>query len=300
MSASFARAVQAGLTAYGVRWTLHPGCETRGNGQTSDYQGGIMHHTATAVGPAPSILWNGRRDLAGPLCNTAGEGDGTIKFIAYHPANHAGASGGRSNGPLPRTRAFNKFVWGHEIVYPGVSPMTPAQYRSATVLGAVISNILRRPNAEWIRGHAETSITGKWDPGFANGKTIDMGAFRAEVQRIRGGGAPPLPPEDDLTPEERAALTEILVVVRNLNFQIATGEGDGHGKQGWRTWQGGTNECLTLVDYLRRTNVQLNQLLTRPQPEVVQTVSGMPEVALMDLARAVADEIDNRNRARLT
>lgn len=136
------------------------------------------------------MLVNGRAGLSGPLCNSSGNSDGSITIIAANPANHAGASGGRSMGPLPVSRSFNRCVWGHEIVYPGTVPMTAAQYRSATILGAVVSEILKRPNAEWCRGHAETSITGKYDPGYAPNRTYDLNKMRADTVAVMRGGAP--------------------------------------------------------------------------------------------------------------
>ena len=189
---AFARAVMDGLARHGVRVLTEPGWENRGNGQTADYQGAIMHHTASrssAGNPEPTrnMVVHGRPDLRGPLCNSLGGFDGSVRIIAAHPANHAGASGGRSMGPLPVTRAFNRLVWGHEIDYAGTVPMSPQQYRAATVLGAVISEVLGRTDAEWIRAHGETSITGKWDPGFALDRTIDMNRFRADVKAVRGG-----------------------------------------------------------------------------------------------------------------
>nr|WP_226351390.1 N-acetylmuramoyl-L-alanine amidase [Pseudonocardia sp. ICBG601] len=148
----------------------------------------MWHHTATPASVTPpQVLWNGRPGLPGPLCNTSGNADGSITVIAAHPANHAGASGGRAMGPLPVTRAFNKFVWGHEIVYPGNTPMSDAQYRSAIELGAVISQLLHRPNAEWCRGHLESSITGKWDPGCGPGRSYDMARMRADVLALMRG-----------------------------------------------------------------------------------------------------------------
>lgn len=198
MSASFGLAVVAGLEHNGVtvHYPLAVAWLTNGNGQASDYRGLIWHHTATGYSnTAPSVLWRGRTDLSGPLCNTSGNADGSVSMIAAHPANHAGASGGKSMGPLPVTNTFNKYVWGHEIVYPGDKPMTPAQYRTMQILGAVISGILRRPTAEWCRGHAESSITGKWDPGYAPGKTIDLAAARRDTWAALNSTAPV---EDDL------------------------------------------------------------------------------------------------------
>lgn len=194
-----AQRIQQELTRRGIPWRVLPGAETRGNGQSwGAVVGAIMHHTATAYGPAPSVLWNGRGEpnpLSGPLCNTAGEADGTIAFVSYNPANHAGASGGKSMGPLPVTNSFNKLVWGHEIVYPGTSPMRDAQYHSATGLAASIATVLGK-NTECIRAHAETSITGKWDPGYASGKTIDMAKFRRDAASWEGAEDMPLTDAD--------------------------------------------------------------------------------------------------------
>ena len=203
MSVAFAKAVRDGLRKYGVKVIESPGWENRGNGQASNYQGGIMHHTATDYGSAlpgnsiHNLLVNGRPDLRGPLCNTAGNQDGSITLISAGPANHAGASGGRSMGPLPISKSFNKLVWGHEIVYPGTKPMTQAQYNSMVILGKVLTEVLRRQNSEWIRAHAETSITGKWDPGYAPGTTINMAKVRQDINNFKYGG------EDELSWNEK-------------------------------------------------------------------------------------------------
>lgn len=203
MSVAFANAVVEGLRHNGVPVRFIDGWDRRGNGQVSSYLGLSWHHTASDYGRAYSTLWNGRAGLSGPLCNSSGDNDGGITIVAAHPANHAGASGGRSMGPLPTTNLFNKLMWGHEIVYPGTSPMTDAQYRSAQILAGVVSGILRRPNADWCRGHAETSITGKWDPGYEDGRTYDLNAMRAGVWgALHGPVTPPAPPTSIHTEED--------------------------------------------------------------------------------------------------
>lgn len=181
MSVDFARRYTAEMRGYGMVIHEHPGWERNGNGQSSAYLGGSLHHTGAAFDGGLDILIHGRPDLPGPLCNVAGHANGTGRLIAAHPANHAGAGNGRSMGPLPRTRTFNRLVWGLEIMYPGSVPMTREQYRFALIHAGVVSKILGRPNPEWVRAHAETSETGKWDPGFAPGRTIDMGRFRGDV-----------------------------------------------------------------------------------------------------------------------
>jgi hypothetical protein len=185
MSVGFANAVAAGLRYNGVPVSFEPGWEARGNGfvfPNGRPQGLICHHTGDNYGAGLSILVNGRPDLDPPLCNCCTYPDGRIHIIAAQPANHAGAAAGKSLGPFAPTGLFNPRVWGNEIMYPGVKPMTAAQRHSALVLGGVILGILGKADAGWVRGHFETSGEGKWDPGAGNGsQSIDMTRFRADI-----------------------------------------------------------------------------------------------------------------------
>ena len=191
MSVGTCLEINARLRAAGIVVREASGWQNRGNGQVSAYEGGIVHHTATGFGIAlpgtgvGNLLINGRPDLAGPLCNYAGNDDGSLTVIAAHPANHAGASGGRSMGPLPITSLFNRRVLGLEIVYPGTVPMLGTQYRTAVIWGRVVADVVGRGDVERIRAHAETSITGKWDPGFAPSRTYNMAEFRAAARVAR-------------------------------------------------------------------------------------------------------------------
>ena len=99
MSVSIAKAVVAGLRDFGVTVHESDGCYSRGNGYTSNYTGLIIHHTGSGYGRDYKTLYDGRPDLAGPLCNTSGNEDGSVTLIAAHPANHAGASGGWDTAP---------------------------------------------------------------------------------------------------------------------------------------------------------------------------------------------------------
>lgn len=190
MSVARCLEINARLRAAGVTVREASGWQDRGNGQSSAYEGGLVHHTATGFGIAMpgtgqgNLLINGRPDLKGPLCNYAGNDDGSLTVIAAHPANHAGASGGRSMGPLPTTSLFNRRVLGLEIVYPGTTPMRAAQYQSALVWARVVADVVGDGDIERVRAHAETSITGKFDPGDAPGRTIDMAAFRRAASSI--------------------------------------------------------------------------------------------------------------------
>lgn len=179
---------------FGIPVTFEPGWDARGNGQTANYQGAICHHTATpSSNTRPQALVTGRPDLSGPLCQFAGLHSGGVHVVAAHPANHAGASGGPSMGPLPVTRAFNPLVVGFEMVYPGTSPMSPEQYRTQLVYILATGEIFG--SVERCRGHYETSIEGKPDPAWSMNpwRPYDMNYMRAEALTLM---------EDEVTPEQ--------------------------------------------------------------------------------------------------
>lgn len=197
MSVARANEVIARLRTAGITVHEQTGWQTRGNGMTSAYQGFEWHHTATAFANSNlNVLINGRSDLSGPLCNTCGWADGSVGMIAANPANHAGASGGYNTAPLPKTSLFNKLVWGHEIIYPGDQPMTPAQYKTACILAKICTDVFGYGDINRAKGHAETSITGKWDPGYALGKTLDLNKFRSDAKNSLN--IPIIKKEDDM------------------------------------------------------------------------------------------------------
>lgn len=281
MSLSFANAVVDGLRHNGVAVKFHPGWETEGNGQVSAYEGLIWHHTATgyAIDP-PSVLWEGRLDLDGPLCNSSGNSDGSITIISANPANHAGASGGVGTAPLPVTSLFNKRVWGHEIVYPGTQPMTAAQYRSMLILAGVIMGILKHPTADWAKGHAETSITGKWDPGVAPGRTMNLKQARADVW-------PALFTEDSDLPLSEADKDDI---ARRVWSYTATNKFPDH-------------QPAMMEDIMTNADLSIYNL-SKQVPDILDRVDKMqlgemPDVDLNGLAQAVCDEMDRRLRERI-
>lgn len=190
----FTRELAAEWQRLGAEVTFESGWETRGVSSTCNYEGAIVHHTGIGTSAASpftgrNVLLNGRLDLKGPLCNSAGPwcppDRPRIHVIAAFPANHAGASGGRSMGPLPVTPSFNTRVWGHEVDYGGNVPMSPGQYTAALICAKGVASVLGR-SIEYVRAHAETSVTGKWDPGYAAGKTIDMAAFRRDAAAYEG------------------------------------------------------------------------------------------------------------------
>lgn len=189
-----------------LRITFEPGWERRGNGLSANYIGGIVHHTASFSSmarpfPTQGLLRDGRSNLSGPLCNWGGPvctvEEPWIHVTAAHPANHAGASGGRSMGPLPRTSLFNPLVVGLEIDYSGIAPMLDGQLYVGHLWSRATADVLAGGNLEYIRAHMETSVTGKFDPGYAPGRTYDMAEFRRKAAAITGRAPAPAPVLED-------------------------------------------------------------------------------------------------------
>lgn len=259
MSVARAREVMARLRAAGVTVHEWAGWESRGNGYTSNYEGIIIHHTATGFGFAPRVLVDGRPDLRGPLCNTAGNADGSVTMIAAHPANHAGAGSGPSLGPLPRTTLFNPRVWGHEIVYPGTVPMTDAQYRTAQILSRISVDVFGYGQIERARLHAETNgrgYEGKWDIGNGNGTTYNAAEFRRGAATIL---------EDDtmagLTKNDlREAFLEALREVRHARYDDDRNDVD-RDREGVSRLINIDTDGDAVIQALNTTNTLLSQVL---------------------------------------
>jgi hypothetical protein len=324
MSLSFANAVVTGLQAHGITVKYHAGWQNAGNGQVSAYQGMSWHHTATAFGEAPAVLWEGRPDLDGPLCNSAGNSDGSVTIISANPANHAGASGGKKTAPLPITTLFNKMMWGHEIVYPGTVPMTAAQYRTALILGGVIMGILGHPTAEWCKGHSDTSITGKWDPGTTGSKAMDTDKMRADVWPALFTEDTDVPLSDadrkaiakavweymvpnkfpDKQPAEMGdmlswadvRLYDIHGWAEGMYPQVVTKVSNRAGANNTVDPKGGSDSLLGFAANAAGTATRIESLLRANTPA---KLSSVPDTDLAGLAEAVCDEMDRRTLERL-
>ena len=175
-------------TGIDIVWSR--GWENRGNGQdwpAGGPKGHINHHTAGGNNIyLDNNLIVGVPGLAGPLCNFAILYDGDLAVVAAYPANHAGASGGWDTWPLPHTGWFNREVLGTEIQYRGTEPMSKEQYHTMCVLNRAIKDVLGWTDG-FIRSknHQGTSIQGKWDPGYAPGKTYDINAMRRDFENTQ-------------------------------------------------------------------------------------------------------------------
>lgn len=156
--------------------------------------GVLCHHTATKVTSKDSdvvnLLVRGRSDLPGPLCQLGLARDGTVYVIAAGRANHAGKA--RSNGTVAAGDGNTLYI-GIEAFNDGVGePWPGVQYDAYVKLCAVLCKRVTGNSVQTVRGHKETSVTGKIDP------TFDMDTFRARVaaemaSNSNGGNVPSKP-----------------------------------------------------------------------------------------------------------
>lgn len=140
-------------------------------------KGVLCHHTAT--GPSSKndgvvrLLVNGRSDLPGPLCQFGLARDGTVYIIAAGRANHAGKA--KASGSMPGGDGNSLYV-GIEAFNNGVGePWNTKQMAAYALLCAVISVKFTKSGSGSVRGHKESSVTGKIDP------TFNMVEFRKDV-----------------------------------------------------------------------------------------------------------------------
>lgn len=180
------------LRAAGVVVHEWSGWDGRGNEGTPqiEIRGAILHHTGTAYGSAfPGLVSSTRPDLyGGLLANFAGNSDGSLTVLGSGLAWHAGGGYGPNQGPLaPYASRRNYWTVGLEIVYPGSSWMTDAQYRTSLKFAKVVADTFCGGNLEYVRGHFEVNgkgYEGKWDPGYKPGTPIDMNVFRSQARSV--------------------------------------------------------------------------------------------------------------------
>jgi hypothetical protein len=180
------------LRAAGVTVHEWAGWQGRGNEGVREIQieGAILHHTATPYGSAfAGLVSSTRPDMRGAmLCNFAGNSDGSLTVIGSGLAWHAGGGYGPNQGPLaPYASRRNYYTVGLEIVYPGTSPMTDAQYQTTLIFSKVVADTFCGGDLEYVRGHLEVNgkgYEGKWDPGKGPGVSYDMNLLRSQARSV--------------------------------------------------------------------------------------------------------------------
>ena len=191
--------------AYRDEWETHN--RTKATGKTFGGVNGVMLHHTGSDSDDPSLLWNGYSSLPGPLSHAGNDSKGLVWHIGWGYANHAGSGDSdvlaaviaENYGANPPTdnetdTDGNKRFYGMEVMYSGSHGMSKAQYHTMIRWAAAICDF-HGWSAKSVIGHGEWQ-PGKWDPGYASGRMMDMNAVRNDIQDLLDAG-----PGDE-TPEE--------------------------------------------------------------------------------------------------
>jgi hypothetical protein len=164
--------------------------------------GFMVHHTGSDSKDQRELLYNGIAGLPGPLCHFGLAQDGTVHLIGWGRANHAGMIDDdvlravQNETAIPRDDESNTDgnarFYGVEVWYSGSHRMTDAQYATLRKLAAAICDA-HGWGAGSVIGHGESGSPGKWDPGYAPGKMMDMDDVRADIKATLTKGKPSVP-----------------------------------------------------------------------------------------------------------
>jgi|GEM_PF-3586136 len=209
------------LRAEGVQVVEHGDWRNRMRPGAFEPIGVLWHHTAASTSspsnphPGLNVVINGRPDLPGPLAQALVDYNGVFHVISAGRCNHAGAS--RGSGPIPSGDG-NTMLVGWEIDYNGVSQeMSAAQYTASVKATAAVLRKLGR-DAGFVRGHRETSTSGKIDPSF-----IDLDRMRADVAAHLSGGGSTSGPAFRHRDAQHFAAVNTAGTLTNLNWAPGTG-----------------------------------------------------------------------------
>lgn len=188
------------LKKWDVPFREHPGWRTHrrdpGHGPWNNVHGILIHHTGDDAPDSADerLLWDGRSDLPGPLCNWGMRDDGTLVLISAGRANHAGMGGANvfdalvneSYGQYPPTAGAdtvdgNSNLYGQETMYSGTHRMTDAQYNSTLKAFAAVCEF-HGWSAKSVIGHKEWTRR-KPDPAH-----MDMAQLRSDLAKVLKAG----------------------------------------------------------------------------------------------------------------
>lgn len=172
--------------------------------------GFMVHHTGSDAKDQRALLYDGISGLPGPLCHFGLAQDGTVHLVGWGRANHAGMGDDdvlaavKAEKPAPvddeSNTDFNRHFYGVEIWYSGSHKMTDAQYKTLLKLASAVCDF-----HDWgkysLIGHGESGSPGKWDPGYAPGKMMEMDSMRDDVEAVLEGKPKPPTPQKPSTPK---------------------------------------------------------------------------------------------------
>ncbi|MFE8916886.1 peptidoglycan-binding protein [Streptomyces globisporus] len=179
-------------------------------GSWGPVHGFMVHHTGSDSKDQRALLYDGISGLPGPLCHFGLAQDGTVHLVGWGRANHAGMGDDdvldavKAEKPAPvdneSNTDFNRHFYGVEIWYSGSHKMTDAQYETLLKLAAAICDFHGWGKYSII-GHGESGSPGKWDPGYAPGKMMDMDSVRDDAQGVLEKKPKPSTPQKPSQPK---------------------------------------------------------------------------------------------------
>lgn len=193
------------LRKYGLKVVEVDGWKTRGRDASHggfNPTGVLCHYTATDKNwtdkAVLNLLIKGRSDLPGPLVQFGLSRDGTVYLIASGRCNHAGDA--RASGTIVAGDGNELYIGIEAYNAGGNDPWPKVQYDAYVLLAAVLTKEITKNSVKTVRGHRETSKTGKPDPQFS------MDEFRTNVAKkieeiSKTNSVPtPTPASDDTKP----------------------------------------------------------------------------------------------------
>lgn len=152
---------------------------------------GVMwHHTGSNAKDQRALLAAGYRELPGPLSQCGISQTGVCHLIGWGRCNHAGLGDPdvlkaiiREDKKLPNdneaTVDGNRHFYGWEFWYSGSKAMAEEQYQTGILVTCAVLDF-HNWDENSVLGHGQWQ-PGKWDPGYASGKMMDMYAVRKDV-----------------------------------------------------------------------------------------------------------------------
>ncbi len=218
--------IKAQLKKWGVRYAEYKDWETHNRnhkGAWGPVNGFMVHHTGSDSKDQRELLYGGVAGLPGPLCHFGLAQDGTVHLVGWGRANHAGLGDDDVLDAVIAGKAVpqdnesntdgNARFYGVEIWYSGSHKMSEAQYSTLRKLAAAVCDF-----HDWdehsVIGHGEWGSPGKWDPGYAPGKMMDMGAVRDDIRETLGDKpAAPTPVSVAAKPKPAATYVDLSNVI---------------------------------------------------------------------------------------
>lgn len=200
--------IVAQFKKWGVRYEEYRNWETHNRNHKGPWgpnvNGLMWHHTGSDSKDQRALLYDGYKTLPGPLCHFGVSQLGIVHLIGWGRANHAGLGDDDVLNAVINETGFpvdnesntdgNSRLYGAEFWHSGNHLMPGLQYQAGILLSAAICDFHNWTGGS-ILGHGQWQ-PGKWDPGYAPGKMMDMATVQREIDiRLEiGPRAVPTPP----------------------------------------------------------------------------------------------------------